>query len=48
MKKVDRSKEKQEKREVVIAEEKVYDELYERMDTKEGEKDLYQLARQRD
>ena len=24
-----------------------YDELYERLDTKEGEKDLYHLARQR-
>ncbi|XP_051780043.1 uncharacterized protein LOC127526921 [Erpetoichthys calabaricus] len=27
---------------------KVYDELYERLDTKQGEKDLYRLARQRD
>ncbi|KAG2465922.1 CFDP2 protein, partial [Polypterus senegalus] len=36
------------KRKVVKAKEKAYDELYERLDTKEGEKDLYQLARQRD
>ncbi|XP_051784320.1 uncharacterized protein LOC127527954 [Erpetoichthys calabaricus] len=36
------------KREVVKAKEKAYDELYERLDTKEGEKDLYRLARQRD
>ncbi|KAG2468150.1 ALLC Allantoicase, partial [Polypterus senegalus] len=36
------------KREVAKAKEKAYDELYERLDTKEREKDLYQLARQRD
>ncbi|KAG2468256.1 DYH2 protein, partial [Polypterus senegalus] len=36
------------KREVAKAKEKVYVELYERLDTKEGEKDLYRLARQRD
>ncbi|XP_051784813.1 uncharacterized protein LOC127528357 [Erpetoichthys calabaricus] len=36
------------KREVAKAKEKVYDELYERLDIKEGEKDLYQLARQRE
>lgn len=36
------------KREVAKAKEKVYGELYERLDTKEGEKDLYRLARQRD
>ncbi|XP_051781551.1 uncharacterized protein LOC127527298 isoform X2 [Erpetoichthys calabaricus] len=35
------------KREVAKAKEKAYDELYERLDTKEGEKDLYRLARQR-
>ena len=28
--------------------EKAYGELYEKLDTKEGEKDLYRLARQRD
>ena len=26
----------------------IYDDLYEKLDTKEGEKDLYRLARQRD
>ncbi|KAI5085399.1 hypothetical protein C0J45_22987 [Silurus meridionalis] len=36
------------KREVAKAKEKAYEELYERLDTKEGEKDLYRLARQRD
>ncbi|XP_056134022.1 uncharacterized protein LOC130110842 [Lampris incognitus] len=36
------------KREVVKAKEKVYGELYDRLDTKEGEKDLYGLAKQRD
>ena len=36
------------KREVAKAKQKVFDELYERIDIKEGEKDLYHLARQRD
>ncbi|KAK3552006.1 hypothetical protein QTP70_031600, partial [Hemibagrus guttatus] len=36
------------KREVSKAKEKAYDELYTRLDTREGEKDLYRLARQRD
>ncbi|KAI5089892.1 hypothetical protein C0J45_20027 [Silurus meridionalis] len=36
------------KRDVVKAKEKAYEELYEKLDTKEGEKDLYRLARQRD
>ncbi|KAI5104342.1 hypothetical protein C0J45_5968, partial [Silurus meridionalis] len=36
------------KRGVAKAKEKAYEELYERLDTKEGEKDLYRLARQRD
>ncbi|KAI5623886.1 hypothetical protein C0J50_16567 [Silurus asotus] len=36
------------KRDVANAKEKAYEELYERLDTKEGEKDLYRLARQRD
>lgn len=36
------------KREVEKAKEKAYGELYGRLDTKEGEKDLYWLARQRD
>ena len=36
------------KREMAKAKKKTYDELYEKLDTKEGEKDLYRLARQRD
>ncbi|KAK3526662.1 hypothetical protein QTP70_030874 [Hemibagrus guttatus] len=36
------------KREVSKAKRKAYDELYTRLDTREGEKDLYRLARQRD
>ncbi|KAK3510023.1 hypothetical protein QTP70_026002 [Hemibagrus guttatus] len=36
------------KREVSMAKQKAYEELYTRLDTREGEKDLYRLARQRD
>ncbi|KAK3521727.1 hypothetical protein QTP70_015844 [Hemibagrus guttatus] len=36
------------KREVSKAKQKAYDELYTKLDTREGEKDLYRLARQRD
>ncbi|KAK3532187.1 hypothetical protein QTP86_009294 [Hemibagrus guttatus] len=36
------------KREVSKAKQKAYDELYNRLDTREGEKDLFRLARQRD
>ncbi|KAK3567165.1 hypothetical protein QTP86_011304 [Hemibagrus guttatus] len=36
------------KREVSKAKQKAYDELYTRLDTREGVKDLYRLARQRD
>ncbi|KAK3516208.1 hypothetical protein QTP70_006358 [Hemibagrus guttatus] len=36
------------KREVSKAKQKAYDELYNRLDTRDGEKDLYRLARQRD
>ncbi|KAK3522974.1 hypothetical protein QTP86_010295 [Hemibagrus guttatus] len=36
------------KREVSKAKQKAYDELYTWLDTREGEKDLYRLARQRD
>ncbi|KAK3506355.1 hypothetical protein QTP70_010380, partial [Hemibagrus guttatus] len=36
------------KRVVSKAKQKAYDELYTRLDTREGEKDLYRLARQRD
>ncbi|KAK3543676.1 hypothetical protein QTP70_026892, partial [Hemibagrus guttatus] len=39
---------KSEKGEVSKAKQKAYDELYTRLDTREGEKDLYRLARQRD
>ncbi len=36
------------KKEVAKVKEKAYEELYEKLDIKEGEKDLYQLARQRE
>ncbi|KAK3513148.1 hypothetical protein QTP70_007482 [Hemibagrus guttatus] len=36
------------KREVSKAKQKAYDEMYTRLDTREGQKDLYRLARQRD
>ncbi|KAJ8333822.1 hypothetical protein SKAU_G00411410 [Synaphobranchus kaupii] len=36
------------KREVAKAKERAFSELYKRLDTKEGEKDLYRLSRQRD
>ncbi|KAK3516282.1 hypothetical protein QTP70_008650 [Hemibagrus guttatus] len=36
------------KREVSKAKQKAYDELYNRLDTREGQKDLYRLIRQRD
>ncbi|KAK3564226.1 hypothetical protein QTP86_011199 [Hemibagrus guttatus] len=36
------------KREVSKAKQKAYDELYTRLDTREGQKDLYRLARQRE
>ncbi|KAK3546888.1 hypothetical protein QTP86_003816 [Hemibagrus guttatus] len=36
------------KREVSKTKQKAYDELYTRLDTREGEKDLYRLARQKD
>ncbi|KAK3511788.1 hypothetical protein QTP70_023195 [Hemibagrus guttatus] len=36
------------KREVSKAKQKAYDELYTRLDTRDGEKDLYRFARQRD
>ncbi|KAB5579004.1 hypothetical protein PHYPO_G00189580 [Pangasianodon hypophthalmus] len=36
------------KREVSKAKQEAYDELYNRLDTREGQKDLYRLARQRD
>ena len=36
------------KREVAKAKQNAYDELYERLDSKEGEKEMYRLAKQRD
>ena len=36
------------KKEVAKAKEKAYEELYDRLETKEGEKELYRLAKQRD
>ena len=36
------------KREVVKTKQKVYYELYKRLDTKEGEKDMYGLVKQMD
>ncbi|KAK3550661.1 hypothetical protein QTP70_002366 [Hemibagrus guttatus] len=36
------------KKEVSKAKQKAYEELYTRLDTRDGEKDLYRLARQRD
>ncbi|KAK3559897.1 hypothetical protein QTP86_026171 [Hemibagrus guttatus] len=39
---------RREKREVSKAKQKAYEELYTRLDTREGDKDLYRLARQRD
>ena len=38
---------RQTKKEVAKAKSKAYDELYEGLDTKEGEKTLYRLTRQR-
>ena len=43
-----RKEDKVTKAEMMKAKEKVYGNLYERLDTKEEETDLYQLARQRD
>ena len=36
------------KKAVVVAKGRAYEDLYARLETKEGEKDLYRLARQRD
>ena len=36
------------KKAVAMAKERTYDNLYARLETKEGEKELYRLARQRD
>ena len=36
------------KKAVAMAKERAYDDLYARLETKKGEKELYRLARQRD
>ena len=44
----DRTMQHKVKKEAAKAKQKAYDELYDRLDSKEGEQDLYQLVRQRD
>ena len=46
-KKVYKEKKNKAKKEVVMAKGRAYDNLYARLETKEGEKELYRLARQR-
>ena len=48
MKILKRSKKNKAKKAVAMAKGRAYDNLYERLETKEGEKELYRLARQRD
>ena len=47
-KKVYKEKKTKAKKAVAMAKGRVYDDLYARLETKEGEKELYRLARQRD
>ena len=47
-KKVYKEKKSKAKKVVAMAKGRVYDDLYARLETKEGEKELYRLARQRD
>ena len=47
-KKIYKEKKSKAKKAVVMAKERAYDNLYARLETKEGEKELYRLARQRD
>ena len=47
-KKVYKEKKSKAKKAVAMAKGRVYDDLYARLETKEGEKELYRLARQRD
>ena len=47
-KKIYKEKKSKAKKTVVMAKERAYDDLYARLETKEGEKELYRLARQRD
>ena len=47
-KKIYKEKKNKAKKAVAMAKRRVYDDLYARLETKEGEKELYRLARQRD
>ena len=47
-KKIYKKKKSKSKKAVAMAKRRAYDNLYERLETKEGEKKLYGLARQRD
>ena len=47
-KKIYKEKKSKAKKEVAMAKRRVYDDFYVRLETKEGEKELYRLARQRD
>ena len=47
-KKIYKEKKSKAKKTVAMAKERAYDNLYERLETKEGEKELFRLARQRD
>ena len=47
-KKIYKEKKSKAKKTVAMAKRRVYDDLYTRLETKEGEKELYRLARQRD
>ena len=48
IKKIFKEKKSKAKKAVAIAKGRAYDDLYARLETKEGEKELYRLARQRD
>ena len=47
-KKIYKEKKSKAKKTVAMAKGRAYDDLYARLETKEGEKELYRLARQRD
>ena len=47
-KKIYKEKKNKAKKAVAMAKERAYDDLYARLETKEGEKELYRLAKQRD
>ena len=48
VKRYTKEKKNKAKKAVAMAKGRVYDNLYARLETKEGEKELYRLARQRD